>query len=133
MNNTAYADTDRAKFLWHRSSHLSSHPQEPCLSEILKKFPIKKIAAGQDKNPKAPIRQSLISYTVLLSALHGFYAVPLPAPHYFIRCITLYTALFHRLYYSTSCKAAKPSSPVRTLTTCSTLYTNIFPSPICPV
>ena len=35
-----------------------------------------------------------------------------------------------RAPHSTSCKAAYPSSPVRTLTTFSTLYTKILPSPI---
>ena len=36
-------------------------------------------------------------------------------------------------FYSTSCRAAKSSSPVLTFTTCRTSYTKIFPSPICPV
>lgn len=35
--------------------------------------------------------------------------------------------------YSTSCRAAKSSSPVRILTTRVTLYTKILPSPIWPV
>ena len=36
-------------------------------------------------------------------------------------------------FYSTSCSASVSSSPVRTFTTLSTLYTKILPSPICPV
>ena len=35
--------------------------------------------------------------------------------------------------YSTSFNASRFSSPVRTFTTLSTLYTKILPSPICPV